>query len=83
MTQQPRITDRNPYRALRGKVVDRVEHEFEEGLLYLHVRFTDKSELCWRISSRMSIEKADLSDWKTGNLEQLKVFVRNHRDTGR
>jgi hypothetical protein len=30
---------RGPYGGLRGKVVDRVEHEFEEGLLYLHVRF--------------------------------------------
>jgi hypothetical protein len=72
----------NPYGGLRGKVVDRVEHEFEEGLLYVHVRFTDKTELCWRIAARMTIERADISDWKTGNLEQLRVFVRNDRDRG-
>jgi hypothetical protein len=68
------------YRGLHGKVVDRVEHEFEEGLLYLHVRFTDKTELCWRISTRMTIEESDLSDWKSGDSDQLRVFVRNERD---
>jgi hypothetical protein len=49
------------YPSVRGKVVDWVEHNFEEGLFYLHVRFTDKTELCWRISTRMTIEEAGLS----------------------
>jgi hypothetical protein len=65
---------------LHGKVVDSVEHKFEEGLLYLHVRFTDKTELCWRISTRMTIEEADLSNWKSGDFEQLCVFVIDERD---
>ena len=65
------------YRGLRGKVVDWVEHEFEEGLLYIHVRFIDKTELCWRITTRMTIEEGDLSDWKSGDFDQLRVFVRN------
>jgi hypothetical protein len=68
------------YLGLRGKVVDWVEHKFEEGLLYLHVRFTDKTELCWRISTRMTIEEADLSNWKSGDFEQLCVFVSDERD---
>jgi hypothetical protein len=68
------------YRGLHGKVVDWVEHKFEEGLLYLHVRFTDKTELCWRIATRMTIEEADLSDWKSGDFQQLRVFARNERD---
>ena len=76
-----RFKPRNTYRGLRGKVVDRVEHEFDEGLLYLHVRFTDKTELCWQIGSRMTIERADLSDWTTGNLQRLRVFVRDEWDT--
>jgi hypothetical protein len=33
------------YRGVQGKVVHWVEHRFEEGLLYIHVRFTDKTEL--------------------------------------
>jgi len=68
------------YSGLHGKVVDWVEHSFEEGLLYLHVRFTDKTELCWRIATRMMIEEGDLSDWKSGDFKQLRVFVRNERD---
>jgi hypothetical protein len=68
------------YRGLRRKVVEQVEHEFEEGVLFLHIRFTDKTELCWQISTRLIIEKADLTDWKTGDFKQLKVFVRNERD---
>jgi hypothetical protein len=28
----------------------------------------------------MTIEEVDLSDWKSGNFKQLRVFVRNHRD---
>jgi hypothetical protein len=43
------------YPGLRGKVVDWVEHKFEEGLLYIHVRFVDKTELCWRIVTRMAV----------------------------
>lgn len=45
------------YPGLHGKVVDWVEHKFEEGLLYLHVRFTDKTELCWRIATRMRFQR--------------------------
>ena len=68
------------YPGLHGKVVDWVEHKFEEGLLYLHVRFTDKTELCWRIATRMTIEEADLSSWKSGDFAKLCVFVRDERD---
>jgi len=77
--QSPSTRSHNIYRNVRGKVVDQIEHEFEEGLLYLHIRFIDKTELCWRIASTMTIEKADLSDWKSGNLEPLAVFVRDKR----
>ena len=68
------------YRGLQGKVVDWVEHQFEEGILYINVRFTDKSELSWRVSTRMTIEEADVADWTSGDFKQLRVFVRNERD---
>ena len=68
------------YRGLKGKVVDWVEHKFEEGLLYIQVRFTDKTELCWRITTSMTIEEGDLADWTSGDFRQLRVFVRNERD---
>jgi hypothetical protein len=65
------------YPGIHGKVVDWADHAFEEGILYIRVRFTDNTELCWRIGSSTLIEEADLSDWKTGNFRQLKVFVQN------
>jgi len=75
-----RLDPTRAYRGLRGKIVEQVEHEFEEGILFLHIRFTDKTELCRQITTRMTIEKADLADWKTGDFKQLKVFVRNESD---
>ncbi len=68
------------YRGLHGKVVDWIEHKFDEGRLYIQVRFVDKTELCWRIATCMSIEESDLSDWKSGDFERIRVFVRNQRD---
>jgi len=79
-SDSPGFVPGRQYRGLRGKVVDWVEHKFEEGVLYLHIRFTDKTELCWRIAARTTIEVADLSDWNSGSFEQLKIFVRNQRD---
>jgi hypothetical protein len=43
-------------------------------------RFADKTELCWRIACRVAIEEGDLGDWKSGDSEQPRVFVRNERD---
>lgn len=68
------------YRGVQGKVVEWVEHTFEDGLLYINVRFADKSELCWRIATRMTIEEGDLADWTSGDCKQVRVFVRNERD---
>jgi hypothetical protein len=64
-----------------GKVVDWVDHASEDDVLYLHVRFTDKTELCWRIGTSLVIEEADLSDWKTGNLKQLAIFAERELDS--
>jgi len=76
----PKLVPGHQYRGLRGKVIEWVEHEFEEGRLYIHIRFSDKTELCWRVTTRMAIEEGDLADWKSGDFKQLKVFVRNERD---
>jgi len=75
-----KLLPRHKYQGLRGKVVEWVEHRFEEGLLYIQVRFADKTELCWRIATRMTIEEADLADWTSGNFKQLRAFGRNERE---
>jgi hypothetical protein len=71
----PHVMQGKQYPGIKGKVVDFADHAFEEGTLYIRVRFTDKTELCWRITSSMLIEEADLSDWKTGDFRQICVFV--------
>lgn len=68
------------YPGVHGQVVDWVEHKFEEGSLYVHVRFMDKTELCWTIDTSTVIREADLSDWKTGDFKQLKVFAQVESD---
>jgi len=79
-TPAPKFIPGRRYRGVRGKVVQWVEHSFEEGLLYIHVRFTDKTEISWQITTRMTIEESDLADWTSGDFKQLRVFVRNERD---
>jgi hypothetical protein len=68
------------YPGVRGKVADWVDQAFEDNVLYLHVRFSDKTELCWRIGTSLVIEEADLSDWKTGNFKQLAIFAERELD---
>jgi hypothetical protein len=65
------------YPDIKGKVVHWADHVFEEGILYVRIRFTDNTEICWRITSSTLLEEADLSDWKTGNFRQICVFVEN------
>jgi hypothetical protein len=68
------------YPGIRGKIVDWAEHIFEEGMLYVRVRFTDKTELCWVLNTAHVIVEADLSDWKTGDCRQLAVYIEGESD---
>ena len=73
MKKAPRLSKKlqpdlgREFPGLKGKVVHYVDTSFEEDRLYIHVRFVDRTELCFWISSRLVIEEATLSDWKTGN----------------
>jgi hypothetical protein len=78
--QGPQSMPGKQYPGVRGKVVDWAEHVFEEGMLYVRVRFTDQTELCWVLQTAHVILEADLGDWKTGDFKQLAVFVRNESD---
>jgi hypothetical protein len=68
------------YPGVRGRVVAWAEHTFEEGMLYVRVRFTDQTELCWVLQTAHVILEADLTDWKTGDCKQMAVFVQNESD---
>ena len=63
------------YPGVRGKVVDWVEHEFTEGMLYIHVRLQDKTELTFTVGTRLFIEEAVLGDISTGNYRVVRKFV--------
>jgi hypothetical protein len=63
------------YPGVRGKVVDWVEHEFEEGRLYIHVRFQDKTELTYTLACRLFIEESVLGDLSTGNYKIVREFI--------
>ena len=65
------------YPGVQGKIVDWAEHVFEERMMFIRVRFTDKTELCWTLNTAHVIMEADLSDWTTGDFKQLALFAKN------
>ena len=76
---EPRVHGEQ-YSNIHRKVVDWVEHKFEEGILFIDVQFVDKTALSWSIGSAIMIKEANLSDWKTGDLKPLKRFVQDESD---
>jgi hypothetical protein len=77
-TQRPKpLVHGKQYSGVHGKVVDWVEHKFEEGILFIDTRFVDKTALGWSIGRAIVIKEAHLSDWKTGDFKLLKSFVQN------
>ena len=78
-TQKPKpLAHGKQYPGAHGKVVDWVEHKFEQGILFfMDVQFVDKTALSWSIDSAIVIQEARLADWKTGDLKLHKHFVQN------
>ena len=62
---------------LKGKVVHWVETSFEEDRVYIHIRFLDRTELTFWLSSRIVIEEATLSDWKTGDDVIKRTYIQS------
>lgn len=62
---------------LKGKVVHYVDTAFDEDNLYIHVRFADSTDLCFRLSSRLVIDEANLSDWKTGDDLIKRTYIQS------
>jgi hypothetical protein len=66
------------------QIVAWAERVFEEGKLYVRVRFTNKTELCWTLQTAHVILEADLSDCKIGNIRpgHLPTGVGAHMTAG-
>jgi hypothetical protein len=77
MPEKPKVRERGrQYPSVKGKVVDWIEHKFEEGRLYIHVRFQDKTEVTFTLGSRLQIIEADLSDISTGDFKPIREYIR-------
>jgi len=77
---KPRVHGKQ-YPGAHGKVVDWVEHKFEQGILFfMDVQFVDKTALSWSVGSGIVIKEAHLADSKTGDLKLLKRFVQHKSD---
>ncbi len=67
---------RRRYPEVHGKVVDFISHSIEDGTLYFAVRFSDKTEFSLRYACDMFIVGADFCDFKTGNFEMIREYMR-------
>ena len=65
------------YPGVSGKIVDWIEHKFEEDMLHIHVRFLDQTEVAFSLRSRVEIIEADLTDWKTGDGVIKRTYVQS------
>jgi len=67
---------RKRYKEIRGKKVDWIEHTYEEGYLYVGVRFMDGTYFSLDFSPQIVTNEILLSDMSTGDEEILKTYYR-------
>jgi hypothetical protein len=64
------------YSEVHGKVVDFITNTIDDGTLYFTVRFEDKTSFCLRYACDMFIVGADLSDWRDGNYNSIREYMK-------
>lgn len=69
-------TSARRYPGVEGKVVDYISHSIEDETLCINVSFNDKTLFSLRFACDISILAADLSDWKTGNYEMIREYMK-------
>lgn len=67
---------RKRYREIHGKVIDWVSHNFEQGSLYVNIRFKDKTDFSLRFSPKILTDGIDLSDISTGDFDMIREYYR-------
>jgi hypothetical protein len=65
---------RKRYREIHGKVIDWVSHNFEQGSLYVNIRFKDETDFSLRFSPQILIDGIDLSDIRTGDFKMIRKY---------
>jgi hypothetical protein len=64
------------YPGVDGKVVDYISHSMEDGTLCVNVCFKDNTAFSLRFACDMFIVGADISDWKTGDYEMIREYMK-------
>lgn len=67
---------RRRYKEIRGKRVDWIDHHFEDGWLYVGVRFMDGTHFSLQFTARIATEGAEFSDRSSGDDVILKTYFR-------
>ena len=75
-TKQRQDEQRERYPEVHGKVVDFITHTIDDGTLYFTVRFRDKTSFCLRYGYGMFVVGADLSDWRSGNYNIIREYMK-------
>lgn len=64
------------YPGVQGKVVDYISHSIDDGTLCVNVCFKDKTLFSLRFACDMFTVSADISDWKTGDYEMIREYMK-------
>lgn len=76
-TQKARLrSSGRRYPGVNGKVVEYISHSIDDGTLCVNVCFNDKTLFSLRFACDMVIVSADLSDWKTGDYEMIREYMK-------
>ena len=67
---------RKRYKEIRGKKVDWISHNCEEGLLYVGIRFPDDTYFSLQFSPQIVTEGVEFSDMSSGDDEIIKTYYR-------
>jgi hypothetical protein len=71
---------RKTYKEVRGRRVDWIDHHFEEGWLYVGVRFMDGTYFSLQFSPQVGTEGVEFSDMSSGDDVILKEYYRRATD---
>ena len=71
---------RKRYKEIRGKKVDWIEHTYEEGSLYVGVRFMDGTYFSLDFSPQIVTDGIEFSDMASGDEQILKTYYRRRDD---
>jgi len=71
---------RRRYKEVRGKRVDWISYNYEEGFLYVGIRFMDGTYFSLDFSAQIVTDGIEFSDMSSGDEKILKTYYRNREN---